>query len=52
MNRIYSTVATIDADLKIGKINIECRLLDQTSMIHGQWQFQKVELARLAFRYN
>jgi hypothetical protein len=49
---MYSSVATIDGDLKVGKINIECRLMDQMGLIHGQWQYQKVELARLAFRYN
>ena len=26
--------------------------MDEEHMVHGKWQYQKVELARFAFRYN
>jgi hypothetical protein len=49
---MYSTICQIDGDLKIGLINISCRLLDQEHIIHGQWEYQRIELTRFAFRYN
>lgn len=42
----------MDGDLKMGQINISCRLFDESHLIHGQWQYQKVELTKFAFRYN
>jgi hypothetical protein len=52
LNRLFSTVCQIEGDLKAGQINISCRLLDQEHIIHGQWEYQKIELTRFAFRYN
>ena len=42
INRVYSTICQIDGDLKIGLINISCRLLDQDHVVHGQWEYQKI----------
>ena len=52
ITRIYNTICKINGDMKAGKIDITVWLLDQWNIVHGKWQYQKVQLTRFAFRYN
>ena len=52
INRVYHSLSQIEGDFESGKVGIRCWLLDQERPVHGQWQYQKIELTRIAFRYN
>jgi hypothetical protein len=52
INRVYHTLCQIEGNLRVGRLGFACWLLDQSRLVHGQWQYQRVELTRFAFRYN
>lgn len=52
MNRQYSIIGKIEGDLTTKNFEISCMLLSFGKIVVGKWNYQKIELAKFAYKYN